>query len=448
MIVGVGWALGGLALAISCAVLGAGGCSSPAAGTRASDAGVDVQPDSAGDLRPNDASCPADAMGGGDCPINFCGQLLAASALPPNEFSQSGADSICNGGRVCVVGPVLANGTGFQLSCVAPVPSALAFGAACSPNAADGMRCANDALCITAPGSPSAPFCTTLCRSDADCPAEARCLEYPTASLPDGSQPMIGECTPEAKLGGTPCAREADCLANEGCVPYGSRTDLDVCKSTGGTKAVGAACAGSADCRSAACYDRNFELNGTVNRTFCSAPCSKNSDCGADQLCVRLVLNDDGTPSNPTDDVVEGYCQSLHAATGGCTQDSDCLAVDGESDACDTAYGLCYRREAVPGSACGMSTDCMPGGVCSTGTRFVGGYCQIYGCDPTATAGVDFCPGPRSACVERGPDSPLHACYESCDVTAPNSCSRASENYGCGPVTTGGPDVCLENGGS
>ena len=57
-------------------------CRDPAAGGRPTDGGMDANPDQGGKLPRPDASCPADAAGGGVCPLNFCGQLKPASALP------------------------------------------------------------------------------------------------------------------------------------------------------------------------------------------------------------------------------------------------------------------------------------------------------------------------------------------------------------------------------
>ena len=58
------------------------------------------------DAPPKDYYCPADAVGGGNCPINFCGKLATAGALAANPpgYGQSGSDALCNGGRVCIVG--------------------------------------------------------------------------------------------------------------------------------------------------------------------------------------------------------------------------------------------------------------------------------------------------------------------------------------------------------
>jgi len=432
------------------------GCSSPAAGSRPHDAGMDVSPPKK-DAQPIDYYCAADAMGGGVCPINFCGTLQTTASLPSNAYGTSGADSICNSGRVCIVGAPVPAGNAFQLTCVAPVSGALAFGAPCSTSAA-GMRCADDSLCIASPAFPDSPFCSTMCRNDADCPTSSSCLEYQTVTAPDGSTAKVGYCTPSSKIGATACTHESTCPTGQGCVPFGNRTSLTVCKATGGTKAVGQACTGNADCLSGACFDRQFRLASGSNKTFCSSVCAVNSDCGPDQMCTRLVQNNNGTPSDPTDDVVAGECQTLFVGVSGCGLDADCLALANGSDTCDATHGLCYNKAAVPGSPCTMDTGCMLGGICSGGTRFPGGYCQTFGCAPnptSSTPAVDLCAGTGSACVQRGaPDSPLYACYDGCQIggqvgsdAGALMCLRAG--FICSSPSAGQPaSICLGQTGT
>jgi hypothetical protein len=437
----------GLTLVVATAVVA---CRSSSPGGRNTDGGPSDGPVDTGKPK-MDAYCAADAMGGGQCPINFCGQVKVPAAIPQNETPTSGADSLCNDGRVCVVGPVLASNDGFQLACQPPTGTA-AFGVGCTPG---GGQCAADSLCIASPDFPQAPFCSTMCRNDADCPSDnsgqARCINYPTqATLSDGTtRALIGMCTPAGKITGKACTREADCDAPAGCVFYAGRTGFRVCRATGGTKAMGAACANNADCRSGECYDRNGTQNGGANRTFCSGPCVHNSDCGADQRCARLVVSNNGTPTDPLDDLVSGYCQTLFPPTAAedCETDANCVARQDGSDTCDVTHGLCYKKSAVSGSPCARDTECMFGGICSTGPRFLGGYCQIFGCQPGATVpAVDTCPGAGSACAIRGgPDEPIGACYEGCTPATP--CSRA--NYSCEPPITGAtPSICLSGSGA
>jgi hypothetical protein len=325
------------------------------------------------------------------------------------------------------------------------------------------MRCADDSLCIASPDFPGSPFCSTMCRNDADCPTSSSCLEYPTGKAPNGSAAKVGYCTPSSKIAAASCARESDCRSKQldggvpqGCVPYGTRTALTVCRATGGTKTVGQACTSSADCLSGACFDRQFTLNGLTNRTYCSSVCAVNSDCGLDQMCTRLVQNNNGTPSDPTDDVVSGECQTLFVPVGasGCGLDSDCVAMANGSDSCDVQHGLCYNKSAVPGSACTADTGCMLGGVCSTGTRFTGGYCQTFGCAPNPTGSTppaDLCAGAGSTCVQRGaPDFPLHACYDGCQFGSDAGalmCLRSG--FVCSSPSDGQPaSICLGQTGT
>jgi hypothetical protein len=432
-------------LASSLLLLALAGCKSDVPGGKQNgqDGGVDRKPD----VPRMDAICYADAAGGGECPLNFCGQ--AKVGIPSNQFPQSGADTLC-GSRTCTVGPELSTGDGFQLSCVDPAPGALAFGSACSPDPAQNKRCDVDLNCIKVADFPNDPFCSAMCRNDADCPSKARCIEHEGPPLTDGRKPILGMCVPESKIAGTACLRESACPDGQGCVVYGARTALRICRA-GGTKSVGTACTAAAECRSGECYDRDFHVSGGQNRAFCSAACQVNSDCGPDQGCVRLVFGNNGTIDDPIDDLVVGYCQTLFVplATTACATDANCAALQNGSDTCDVTHGLCYKKAALPGSACTRDTECMVNGTCSMGPRFEGGYCQTFGCDKAATSGVDACPGTNSICGQRGgPDEPISSCYEKCSP-AGTACSRASVGYHCESIdTVAPPSVCLVNSGT
>ena len=407
------------------------GCHDGAAGGRSSDGGMDAAVEAMAKLPPPDADCPADAAGGGGlCPLNFCGTPKSVAALGAGEVAQLGADAVCTPGYVCVPDVATANGAALQLRCVVPLATAAAFGAACAKGAGTANRCKNDALCID--GAPVAgKFCSALCRADVDCPKDAYCLEYKSSPLPNGSYVNLGYCTPKAKITGTVCTREADCPADQGCFAYGARTSLQTCQKVGGTKATGEACMASSECRSGQCYDRDFHVD--ADRAFCAALCGKSSDCGADQRCARIVLNNNGTPSDPRDDLVVGVCQSLFVSAGGCKADTDCTANG--ADTCSTKYGLCYKAGAASGAPCTADVGCDLGAVCTTGARFPGGYCQTLGCAPGAAAGsVDSCPGADAICAQRGSDRPLHACYEGCFRSG--DCSRFKQSYVCEAPST------------
>jgi hypothetical protein len=435
--------------------LGVAGCHGSAAGGTG-DAAVDAPPEASEKLPPPDANCPVDAAGGGGvCPLNFCGLPKSVAALAGGT-AQLGADSVCASGRVCVPDGPTESGDALVLRCVAPLPLAAPFGAPCTTGAGTAKRCVDDSLCIATADAPGQPFCSTLCRADQDCPTDAYCLEYRSQTLPKGSYVNVGYCTPKAKISATFCARESDCPANQGCVVDGARTNLVVCKQVGGTKSLGDACGDASECRSGDCFTRDFQLFGPGSRAYCSGLCGQNSDCSADQRCTRIVLANNGTPFDPSDDTVVGYCQTLYTSTAAaaCQADTDCTTAG--ADTCSTKYGLCYKTGAATGAACTADPGCDLGAVCSTGVDFPGGYCQTFGCAPGATAGaVDACPGADSTCSQRGADVPLHACYEGC--TTSGDCARLQEKYQCEPPTmatataTGAnvpASICLFNQGS
>jgi hypothetical protein len=411
---------------VACA-LGLLGCRDSGAGGRPTDAGGDAA--SARDLAA-EADCPADAQGGGLCPINFCGYVKSAATLGLTEVAQAGADSLCSDGRSCVATLVVPTGDAIQLTCVAPQPGAVAYGTACTTGAGSAARCKDDSLCIAAADFPGAPFCSQLCRIDADCPASSYCLDYRSPPLPNQSYAPLGMCTPKAKINQTFCQAEADCPVAQGCVLWGGRTALLVCKA-GGAKSLGTACVAGSECRSGDCFDRDFHLNGGDNRTFCSGICAKNSDCGPAQICVQEVVSNNGTPSDPRDDLVVGYCQSLYTSTAAaaCPSDQACVTAAHGADTCHPTYGLCYSSTAAIGAACAYDDACGLGVSCVTGPTFQDGACLLSGCSRTSTAAADQCPGARAVCSQRAPDQPLYRCYEGC--VNPGDCLRGSENYFC-----------------
>jgi hypothetical protein len=422
---------------------GLAGCRNNAAGGHPFDAGQD-KPTGADQATVIDADCPADAQGGGVCPINFCGFLKSVATLGISETAQAGADGLCNRGRICVATAVTAAGDAVALTCVSPNAAGLDYGMPCAAGAASATPCKDDSLCTT-PASGGAPFCSTLCRLDADCPVDSFCLEY-QVPLPNQSHALVGKCTPRARIAGTPCAAERDCPAGQGCVRAGDRTALLICKA-GGAKALGAACAAAAECRSGECLDRDFNppVNPPFgNRTYCSGVCAKNSDCGADQRCVDNVLSNNGTLDDPRDDVVVGYCRTLFAPTaaGACAGNQACVDNGRGGDTCDAAHGLCYKSTAAIGGACANDDACGLGAACVTGPTFAGGACLMEGCVPGAAAGVDLCPGSGAVCSQRASDEPLHRCYEGCTMDA--GCTRAAQSYFCAAAKTGQPvTICL-----
>lgn len=391
--------------------------------------------------------------GAGICMGRFCGQVPGQVGAPVGQVSQQGADSLCVADEVCV--PTMAVGAAGEiqyLSCVPPRPGALPFGAACSRDPAQGLRCADDALCVT---RDSMRFCSSLCRVDADCPADSFCVDgYTGPPLPRGGAALLSMCTPRALLPGVPCHSEKTCAANQACLPLSARSNQFICRPAVGTKAVGEGCAANSECRSGECFDRDLHTATGSNRTACAAPCVKNSDCGNDQICLRVVRDSNGTTDDPRDDVVSGLCTTLHAPAlaGACLTNDNCTgqtSVDETGgDTCDVAHRTCFTQGAHIGDGCTHRADCPLGAYCRLNDlRFPGGICLSQGCDPLAPAtdARDGCPA-GAICVERGTDTPIRSCYPGC--TGGTVCARAAEGYRCEVVGASATDaVCISQGG-
>ncbi|HET6151076.1 MAG TPA: hypothetical protein VFH68_26305 [Polyangia bacterium] len=391
-----------------------------------------------------DADCSDGGGGSALCPITSCGYIKSVATLGLTETARSGADGVCNQGRSCVAVEVTPAGDAISLTCVAPRAGGLDYGMACSTDAASAQRCKDDSLCVDAPGTTGAPFCTRLCRIDADCPSGSACLEY-RHPLPNTSHALVGQCTPIGKLPDPICTAESACPAGQGCLRAGDRTLVRTCQAVTGARSLGDGCTASSQCRSGECLDREFRLPGSATRTFCSGPCLRNSDCGADQRCVAKVLGNNGTISDPLDDVVVGYCRSLFASPTSvvCQNDTECATAGLGGDTCHPTYGICYKASAVVGAACAHDEGCGLGGACAMGPTFAGGACVMEGCAPGGGAtGTDVCPGAQSVCSQRASDEPLSRCYEGCSTQG--GCSRNAQSYFCAPAKDGQPiTICL-----
>ena len=372
-----------------------------------------------------------------------CGHVYAKA--PPGEVSQLGADVICPPGEVCGLAEAVgASGDAWLFTCRPPLPQALAPGAACSTDVAASQRCASDLACGT---TSAGARCGVLCRSDRDCASGSICVEDVTApTLPSGGQPTLAMCRPRSTYPGQTCSREADCPAGQGCRLVSARSTVTICQPSAGTAAVGVACQADAECRSGACIDRALLGPNGANVTFCSSFCTKNSDCGAKQICFQSVHSNNGTPQDPTDDVVVGQCVPMAAAPkkGGCQVDNDCLLQlqDDErgGDTCDLTLHTCFKKDAKIGDACRYRAQCPLGGSCIVNdAHFRNGMCVSYGCSAGSAAVADQC-SPGSTCATRLVDAPVSACFPACLTI--DDCPRKAEGYICDTPEGNSVKIC------
>ena len=241
-----------------------------------------------------------------------------------------------------------------------------------------------------------------MCRNDADCPSLARCLEYPTPALAERAQAMIGMCTPESKIAGTVCLREAACPAGQGCVLYGART------SAADLPRRRPEVAGRRVHRGQRVPQRRM-LRPRLPRGGRPEPHPLlGAVPGEQRLRSRPELRPPGgrqqrhgrRPARRLGRRLLPHAVRARSTACSCTNASSASARQNGSDTCDTAHGLCYRKAAAPGSPCtdaGTTARWAPSAARVRASSAA--IARPSGATPSATSGVDACPGTNSACA-------------------------------------------------
>jgi len=269
-------------------------------------------------------------------------------------------------------------------------------------------------VCDTAHACPAAFACVTFadesalclgnCAKSADCRAGYVCSS------------AVGACLPDCRLGFS-CGTSLGCdNATGACIP--------------GTRAIGAACAGDSDCKSALCSPEQSASSGKVwAGGYCTQACSDAAACPDAAACLTYA---DGSAycaakCSADTDCRGGYVCSTSAkiCLPDCRQGFSC----GSALNCDGATGNCVGKMLAIGAACTANGDCAsavctPSQSTSSGSAWSGGYCTAL-CSATT-------PCPSSAtCITYSDGS---ACAARC---AANADCRAG--YVCSP----GVGACL-----
>lgn len=432
-------------------------------------------------------------LASGMCVGPSCG-IMEFTGDSENDLVIPGSDSACPSGQVCSAGFVTGqDGDTLEMRCVPENLSYGAVGDSCEHAEKFQSFCSNYGLCLqTAPvynsanpichndeecaanevcaesssqylpsrcaPKPDPGFCTSMCRTDADCasyPNEtAYCLELSAGSLPNGQDSFIAVCYPESELFETPpvsCATDADCNMDEGegCVILSFHSQARICSVLVSVDPAGADCTvggvgvcqageaciddgagvfhctavsekgeacvpADAECRAGFCVDSEFDTEdgGNPTNTYCSAACVTSDDCASTQVCenVKLAEND---PADENDDVVVGLCRTRMVRTGPGCPTNPCTG----GKLCDDITGQCYNPTALWGGLCIDDSDCGQNGICDTSVA--NGICYLPGCDP-ANGNAD-CGGGDTACSQ---NNVVGVCLEACASDA--SCTRNS----------------------
>ncbi|MCB9729174.1 MAG: matrixin family metalloprotease [Deltaproteobacteria bacterium] len=300
-----------------------------------------------------------------------------------------------------------------------------------------------------------------VCASDFDCTSKYFCQP-----LSGSSGACAQDCSPSA----------SNCPSGFACYPYQNQPSAGVCLKGGGggaTKAIGEACANSAECQSQLC------VSGSTG-AFCRQACSGASGCPTGQTCSPLPSTSigactDATPVTPKKELGE-TCQSqtecasnLCASDGAsfrCTQPCTTVLQCGQGQACSALSGGgggCFDvDEKEVGEPCDSQDSVCKSGQCVSfdkGASYIcSDVCQVDSHCPcgmycaAVTTGSSRCaPGPKVACV---PDSqPCSAdsecvsgvcsksagvCIQVCSIYQPvGACGPDS---GCQPFAPGAPE--------
>ena len=284
-----------------------------------------------------------------------------------------------------VVGSLL---LGLSGACSAPEqPSA-------SARQAVGLGCSTSAGCLsgvcvaeqrTASGvSWTAGTCSQVCSAQSACPAASACVTFADdSSLCLGScakvedcragyvcSSAVGACLPDCRLGFS-CGTSLGCDSVTGaCIP--------------GTRAIGAACAQNADCKSAVCSPEQTGASGKQwAGGYCTQACSSSVPCQDAASCLTYDASDNSTSycaatCSATSDCRSGYVCSASAKVclPDCRQGWSC----GSTLTCDGTTGNCVGQMLPIGAPCALNIDCAsalctPAESTSAGTAWSGGYC-------------------------------------------------------------------------
>ncbi len=315
-----------------------------------------------------------------------------------------------------------------------PTPGKL--GAVCSLD----TDCASPLFCQPVD---TTSYCSQLCQTaSSTCGTGFACIGYQNGNGQGACVPSTGGSTGPTANAGDPCAADTDCTTNmcfnkvcgvactvanptqcaatQDCQSTGT-TGKGVCVAGSGKKAVGAACADSSECQSAACVAGSCRAKcvstsgcpsgqgctvqpegysacvpGTGGKLPVGAQCTTTTDCVSGTSCVKLNAND-----------AQSWCRKPCAQTADCTGTDVCAAQADGSQACIPAAA---NKKNI-GENCGASDSCASG-LCVAGlnTQSCTQVCTVgdvttcpcsFECLNTTAGGLCFA-GKKIACVPAG----------------------------------------------
>lgn len=309
-------------------------------------------------------------------------------------------------------------------------------------------------ICALYPGSGS--DCTTT-----GCPSGQECVGGVCQTM-TGDGTICSPCTTSSECGGS----------GDYCLGYPD-----------GRGYCGRSCRSDADCSGDRCVNTSggpqcVRFSGSsATCTASSGGCTRDSDCGADQICSGGACVPRPATGNELGEgcAADADCRSGLCLAGTCTQSCDWLNTGScpsgfycDEDASSCGNGFCVRGAAgsgAMGAPCGADTECaslycdggvctepcIPGGaaVCPSGFTCQVGTLPCRGSCGRGLALGDVCDSndecTSGACATRGDET---FCTQLCDAGAPCpegfTCTPAGDQSVCAP-DRGGLDAACDS---
>jgi uncharacterized protein (TIGR03382 family) len=359
----------------------AGGCTSPAVGSRACVSGACDPADERCGFAPGDGTCTAS----NECRSGVCIQTAGLQFQKCEACAIDGDCPMVSNGSVCdpSSNQCVQCTINEASNCMGQSPVCTNDAcAACTGN--QGAGTASDCggtfpFCNLTVGSLTFGSCNATCQQDSDCSSGNWCSFSGSTSscvprTPNGQPIPGGSCSSmlaaERCVSGV-CGADGNCGFGPG---GGTCTASEQCRTgvcvTRGTQNVGTCqdCAGDRDCNEAGVCDPSTNKCVQCIATE-SAACTGSTPICASDVCTACG-GDSGaaTGTNLCPLMANPFCD-VTGACHPCGSNSDCRTGTHAGPICDLATGAC-------GASCQVDTDCQAGSWCD---------------NPTAAAGAGTC---------------------------------------------------------
>lgn len=388
-------------------------------------------------------SCGADD----DCEANLCydGRFQKVCSVPCSS------DSDCNrqGYRCETTSVADGQGGSFEADvCVPAPPAECSRQDDCTPDEAcaivptpDGQSL--ESVCIP---NPDGVATGNACTLDDDCQSQVCTNGTCASSCTDRDQCASDQvCRDDTidKAGISGTFQVCETLDDERCTSSGTCSDgVRLCsqfRDTGGSVeaycqfpndsasgSLGDSCSAPGDCETNLCLGQITQDRRFPNE--CSVVCRQNSQCGSDQVCTTLPLQNSDIAACTRKCSSNNDCSSANICQANLNELTDPNSIDtvctkplsganfGETCSAnnDCQSGLCLSTTTYYTQTCTTDADCSSGRTCESRPNETDDYCAEVTSQCTRVCDAD------SQCSSSGDGNPLDSCDSSITLTIPD----------------------------